>query len=99
MYPTLYHALLDLFGWEIPALKLINSFGLFVALAFVAAAFTLRKEMDRKQRSGIFQPTSTTVTIGGPVAWTEYLTQALVGFILGWKFILGVYLRCHIELF
>ncbi len=87
MYPTLYHALLDLFGWDIPALKLINSFGLFVALAFVAAAFTLRKEMDRKERLGIFQPTSTTVTIGGPVAWTEYLTQALVGFILGWKFI------------
>ena len=51
MYPTLYHALFDLFGWEIAALKLINSFGLFVALAFVAAAFTLRKEMDRKQRS------------------------------------------------
>lgn len=87
MYPTLYHALLDLFGWDVPALKLINSFGLFVALAFVTAAFTLRKEMDRRQADGTFQATSATLTVGGPVAWTEYLTQALIGFILGWKFI------------
>lgn len=87
MYPTLYHALLDLLGWDIPALKLINSFGLFVALAFVVAAMTLRWELDRKQRLGIFQPTTATLTLGGPVAWTEYLTQALIGFILGWKFI------------
>lgn len=87
MYPTLYHALLDLFGWDIPALKLINSFGLFVALAFVTAAYTLRKEMDRKQGEGFFRPTSATLTVGGPVAWTEYATQALIGFILGWKFL------------
>ena len=87
MYPTLYHALSDLFGWEIAALKLINSFGLFVALAFVGAAFTLRREIDRKQSLGIFQPTQTTLTIGGPVSWTEYLSQAVVGFILGWKLI------------
>jgi prolipoprotein diacylglyceryltransferase len=87
MYPTLYHALLDLLGWDIPALKLINSFGLFVALAFVVAAMTLRREMDRKQQLGVFRSTTTTLTVGGPVTWTEYATQALIGFILGWKFI------------
>ena len=35
MYPTLYHAFLDLFGVELPFLKFLNSFGFFVALAFV----------------------------------------------------------------
>ena len=37
MYPNLYFAFLDLLGWDLPALKLINSFGFFVALAFLVA--------------------------------------------------------------
>ena len=41
MYPTLYHAFLDLFGVDIPALKFLNSFGFFVAVAFVFAHWTL----------------------------------------------------------
>jgi len=87
MYPTVYHAFLDLFGWEIPALKIINSFGLFVALAFLAAAFTLRREMDRKQALGIFQPQRVLIETGGPISPIEYITQGIVGFILGWKFL------------
>ena len=87
MYPTLYHAFFDLFGWELPALKLINSFGLFVALAFVTAAATLRREMNRKEELGIFKPASITVISGGPVGIGEWVTQAFIGFILGWKFL------------
>ena len=41
MYPTLYHALLDLTGLDLPGLKFLNSFGFFVALAFMAASWTL----------------------------------------------------------
>jgi hypothetical protein len=87
MYPTLYHAFFDLFGWELPALKLINSFGLFVALAFVTAAATLKREMDRKQKLGIFEASTVTVQSGGPVSPVEWLTQGLIGFLIGWKFI------------
>ena len=64
MYPTLYHLFLDLLQWDLPALKLINSFGLFVALAFVTAAATLRREMNRKEKLGIFKPASITVISG-----------------------------------
>ncbi len=87
MYPTLYHAFFDLFGWDMPALKLINSFGLFVALAFVTAAATLKLEMDRKQKLGIFEASTVTVQSGGPVSIVEWLTQGLIGFLIGWKFI------------
>ena len=87
MYPTLYHLFLDLFEWDLPALKLINSFGLFVALAFVTAAATLRREMNRKEKLGIFKPAFITVTSGGPVGIGEWVTQAFIGFILGWKFL------------
>ena len=87
MYPTLYHLFLDLLQWDLPALKLINSFGLFVALAFVTAAATLRREMNRKEKLGIFKPASITVISGGPVGIGEWVTQAFIGFILGWKFL------------
>jgi prolipoprotein diacylglyceryltransferase len=73
--------------WDLPALKLINSFGLFVALAFVTAAATLRREMNRKEKLGIFKPASITVISGGPVGIGEWVTQAIIGFILGWKFL------------
>lgn len=87
MYPTLYHVFLDLLGWDFPALKLINTFGLFVALAFVAAAATLRREMDRKETLNIFSSASIKVPTGGPVSIAEWLTQAAIGFVIGWKFI------------
>ena len=45
MYPNLYFAFLDLLGWDLPALKLINIFGFFVALAFVVAHALLRTEL------------------------------------------------------
>ncbi len=87
MYPTLYHLFLDFLQWDLPALKLINSFGLFVALAFVTAAATLRREMNRKEKLGIFKPASITVISGGPVGIGEWVIQAFIGFILGWKFL------------
>jgi len=49
MYPTLYHALLDLTGLDWPVLKFLNSFGFFVALAFVGAYLTLVAELRRKE--------------------------------------------------
>lgn len=52
MYPTLYHAFLDLFGLELQGLKLINTFGFFVALAFLGAARMLASELDRKYHDG-----------------------------------------------
>ena len=95
MYPTIYHAFLDLFGWEIPALKMVNSFGFFVALAFVTAASLLRREMDRKQAQGVFQSTKTEIKIGGPVSWMDVGGQALLGCLFGWKFI---YLILHADI-
>jgi hypothetical protein len=39
MYPNLYYAVKDLFGLEVPFLKVVNSFGFFVALSFLTAAW------------------------------------------------------------
>ena len=87
MYPTLYHAIYDLFGLEISALKIVNSFGFFVAMAFLVAAALLRREMDRKQSTGLFQSTTQKIRVGEPVSGMEIAGQGLLGFLFGWKFL------------
>jgi phosphatidylglycerol---prolipoprotein diacylglyceryl transferase len=89
MYPTLYHAFLDLFGIDLIGLKFFNSFGFFVALAFLAAHFDLGSELRRKTANGLLQPTQRTITVGEAPRILDLVMQALVGFILGWK---GVYI-------
>lgn len=52
MYPTLYHAVLDLFGLDIPLLGYCYSYGFFVGLAFLLAVLLFRSEFKRGLRSG-----------------------------------------------
>jgi len=89
MYPNLYYALKDLFGIDVPFFKVINSFGFFVALSFLAAAWLLIKELRRKQALGEFTYVETAVQIGKPAPATEIIINFLLGFFLGYK-ILGV---------
>lgn len=87
MYPTLYHAFLDLFGIDIPFLKLLNSFGFFVALAFITASYLLSLELKRLEKFSFF-PSERIVEIkGAGPKWSEVFTNAFFGFILGWKLI------------
>lgn len=90
MYPNLYYLFKDLFGINWPFLKIINSFGFFVALAFLAAAWLLIKELKRKQAEGVFTYTEQTITVGQPAAFGELLLNFVLGFVLGFK-ILGVF--------
>lgn len=57
MYPNLSYILHDLFGtsydnWA----RYIQTFGLFLALAFLTAAYTLYLELKRKAEQGLLQP-------------------------------------------
>lgn len=94
MYPTLYHALLDLTGLDLPFLKFLNSFGFFVAVAFILASWTLGLELKRKGIEGIIKPTTRKETVGLPATPAELLTNGLLGFLLGWK---GLYLVLHFQ--
>lgn len=53
MYPTLYHLIFDLFGFEIPFLTHFNMFGLLVAFAFLGANYFFLKEVLRKEKQGL----------------------------------------------
>ncbi len=87
MYPTIYHALLDLFGLDWPWTRLLNSFGFFVALAFITASYLWSLELKRKADNGTFQPRKKSFMVGGPPDWTDVITSALMGFVVGWKMI------------
>ena len=85
MYPNLYYAFKDLFNIDWKPLRFINSFGFFVALAFILAAVTLAAELRRKGKEGLLQPTEINVVVGKPASLTELLLNFLLGFVLGYK--------------
>ncbi|HWB23842.1 MAG TPA: prolipoprotein diacylglyceryl transferase family protein [Chitinophagaceae bacterium] len=94
MYPNLYYLFKDFFGVNWAFLKIINSFGFFVALSFLAAAWLFIKELKRKQALGIFTYTETTITVGEPAGMGELLVNFALGFLLGYK-IIGVLFMPH----
>ncbi|MFN5477047.1 MAG: hypothetical protein ACK484_10720 [Sphingobacteriales bacterium] len=54
MYPNLYYFLKETFGGEPWGFtKYINSFGFFVAISFVLAAWLLSRELRRKEKQGL----------------------------------------------
>ena len=87
MYPNLYYAFKDIFGIEITGLKLVNSFGFFVALSFIISAWVLSLEMRRKEQQGLLGHTEETIVIGAKASFAELLLNFVVGFIFGYKII------------
>ena len=85
MYPTLYHAVLDIFGLSIPAFKIVMMFGFFVALAFLAASWVMTLEFKRYEAEGKVSAFQKAVEKPN-LAW-EYLSSAVVGFIFGFKIV------------
>ena len=87
MYPNLYFLLREVFGIQIKALQLVNTFGFFVALAFVGSGFVLYSELKRKEGLGEFVSMDETILVGAPASIMDMLTSALFGFLFGYKII------------
>lgn len=87
MYPNLYFAFKDLFGVDWTFLRFVNSFGFFVAIAFIVAAIVLAKELQRKSKEGLLHPTEMEVMVGRPATLSEILLNFFLGFLLGYKII------------
>lgn len=92
MYPNLYFFFKQALGVEWHGLKLVNTFGLMVAFAFVGAAITLTSELKRRQAKKWLGYTEAEIWVGKGAAWNEIIWNALFGFLAGWKF-LGFFLN------
>ena len=91
MYPNLYYAINDWFGWKINAFKIFYTFGIFVALAFIVAAYFFTVELKRREKSGLLQPREENITAGKPASFFDLLINGFVGFIFGYKLV-GVFI-------
>jgi phosphatidylglycerol:prolipoprotein diacylglycerol transferase len=87
MYPNLYYAFKDLFGVDWTGLKIINSFGFFVALAFIASAAVLTAELRRKSKEGLLTYKEEKIVVGKPATTVELVLNFILGFIMGFKLI------------
>lgn len=87
MYPNLYYAFKDLFGVSWNWLRFVNSFGFFVAIAFLMAAYILTLELKRKERAGLLSGKDVKIVVGKPASIGELFTNFILGFLLGYKII------------
>ncbi len=86
MYPDLSYFLHDLFGTPVDNwTSIFKTFGLFLVLAILSGAYFLYIELKRKAQNGLFQPEIVKVTEGKPATTWEYISNAIFGFILGFK--------------
>jgi prolipoprotein diacylglyceryl transferase len=84
MYPTISE-FLKTFGINI-ALP-IQTFGFFVAVAFMVAAWLIGKELKRKQKDGIIKPITKEIETGKQASISDYIQNGIIGFIVGFKII------------
>ncbi|MCO6496137.1 MAG: prolipoprotein diacylglyceryl transferase [Chitinophagaceae bacterium] len=87
MYPNLYYVLNDWFGWQINALKVFYTFGVFVAVAFITAAWVLTREFKRKEKEGLLRYREETIITGKPATAWELAINGLIGFVFGYKLV------------
>ncbi len=86
MYPDLSYLFHDLVGTPYDNwLSIFKTFGLFLALSILVAAYLLSRELKRKAAQGIFQPTIEKEVIGKPASIIDLSGSFILGFAFGYK--------------
>ncbi|MEM1324006.1 MAG: prolipoprotein diacylglyceryl transferase family protein [Bacteroidota bacterium] len=89
MVPDLSYILHALIGTSPDnAFSIVKTFGLLLVIAILSAAYVLYRELLRKEEEGLLKPVKEKVVKGRPATPFELGSNALLGFILGFK---GVY--------
>ncbi len=86
MYPDLSYFFHDLLGT--PAdnwLSIFKTFGVFLVLAILSAAFILQRELKRKAQLGVFEPEKVRIELNKPPKPMEIASSGIWGFLLGYK--------------
>ena len=87
MYPNLHFFLESVFG-ELPwlsGLRVVQTFGFFLALVFLIGGWIAMKELQRKEKEGVIKGTPETFTTGALATPTELIINAIIGYLIGYK--------------
>lgn len=87
MYASLYELFNDWFGIKFEPLKIFHTFGVCMALAFLAAAIALIKELKRKEDEGLLKPIPAETWVGKGANSTELLETFVFVFAIFFKLI------------
>jgi phosphatidylglycerol:prolipoprotein diacylglycerol transferase len=87
MYASLYYLFADLFGIKIEALKMVQTFGFFMAMSFLAASYVVSKELKRKEKQGLIPPFTETAWVGKGASISELAEAFIIAFILAYKIV------------
>jgi len=88
MYPKLSDLINDIFGTDINLP--VQSYGFFVALAFIIAGYLLYYELKRREKTGLLVSTKKKVWKGKPATYFELTVSVVVGILIGYK-VLGLF--------
>lgn len=83
MYPRITDFINDIFGTDIDLP--IQSYGFFLALAFLVAALLLKHELARKEKEGYIGSTTKKTFIGKQATIAELITTFLISLVIGYK--------------
>ena len=83
MYPTISHLIYDLFGLHISLP--IQTFGFWVAMAFIGAGWVISKELKRKEKEGLLYSFKTKEIVGKKLSVKELIINLFIGFAIGFK--------------
>ena len=86
MYPDLSYLFHDIFGTPFDNwISIFKTFGLLLALAFLASAYVLRLELIRKEKEGILKPTIVKEKNKAENSIISYFINFAIGFVIGFK--------------